>query len=405
MFDFAARRRRFRELCPALPAILPAARVLYRSRDTPYPFRQDSDFFYLTGFPEPEAVAYLDRDRFLLFVFPRDPEKEAWDGDRHGIEGAESFGAEGRPLGELEAFLSVELKESPRFALPLGRSPRLDAWLSGFLGTRRGASVPEIFDPDATLAEMRLLKDEEEIASLERAARITAAAHERAREELRPGMREYEVQAVIEGAFARCGGVPAYPSIVASGRNATTLHYRRNDRVIGEGDLVLIDAGCEHAMYASDVTRTHAASGELSAPQRAVFEIVAAAQREGIASCRPGRTVEDVHRAAQTVLARGLAELGVLAGDPEEMVEAGLLKPYTLHRTSHWLGLDVHDAGNSRPGGVARALAPGMVLTVEPGIYFRDGVPAPEALRGIGVRIEDDVLVTAGGPRVLSRAG
>lgn len=403
MFDFASRRRRFVELCAGAPAVLPAARVSYRSRDSEFPFRQDSDFFYLTGFPEPDAVAFLDAERFLLFVRPRDPEREAWEGGREGVAGAGRYGAQGRPLPELETFLSEALKEARRICLPLRRSLRLDAWLEKFLESRRGTPVPEIADPDALLAPLRVVKDDEEIAALEASAKISAAAHEQARRQLRPGMREYEVQAVLESAFLRAGAVPAYPSIVASGKNATVLHYHRNDRRIEEGDLVLIDAGCEAGMYASDITRTHAASGKLSAAQGHVRAIVEQAQQEAIARCRPSYSFEDVQEATQDVLARGLVDLGVLKGPVEEILAGQRQKAYTLHKTSHWLGLDVHDAGPARGNGAPHRLAPGMVLTVEPGLYFRDDVPAPPELQGIGVRIEDDVLVTGSEPRVLSR--
>jgi Xaa-Pro aminopeptidase len=403
VFDFEARRRRFAEALAGAPAALPAARITYRSRDSQHVFRQDSGFYYLTGFTEPGAVAIFSGGRFFLFVEPRDPERETWDGEREGIEGAIRCGATAWPLEKLEAFLSDSFRDAERLFLPVGRDPRLDAWLHGFLAARKGSPAPEIADPALLLSEMRIIKDEGEIAAIEKAARISASAHAAAAEEIAPGRFEYEIQAWLEFHFRSRGAAgPAYPTIVASGGNATTLHYHRNDRRIEAGDLVLIDAGAEFGLYASDVTRTHAASGKRSREQEAVYGVVARAQEAGIAQCRAGKTFEEFQAATQEVLVRGLIELGVLAGSVEETLEKGAAKPYILHKPGHWLGLDVHDAGAYRIAGKSRAFVPGMVLTVEPGLYFRAGVPAPRGFSGIGVRIEDDVLVTRDGPRVLS---
>lgn len=402
--DHAARRARFADRLAGTPAVVPAARVGYRSRDTTHRFRQDSDFRYLTGFPEPDAVAVLDGPRFHLFVLPRDPEREAWEGDREGVEGAKEYGATAWPLDRLDDFLSDTLAGADRIALPLGRDPRIDAWWMKLPALRKRGPNPELVDPSAILAEMRLRKEESEIRSIEIAAAITAAAHLRAAETMRPGAGEWEVEAAVEYEFRRRGAAgPAYPSIVGSGRNAMTLHYVRNDATIGPGDLVLVDAGAEFDGYCADVTRTAAASGAPTAAQRSILDLVAEAQRAAIERCVPGATFDDVHDAAQRVLADGLVAIGVLDGPAAGVLGQGSQKPYTMHRTSHWLGLDVHDPAATRVDGEPRLLEPGMVLTVEPGLYFRDDVPAPDAYRGIGVRIEDDVLVTEGGPRVLSR--
>jgi len=402
--DHAARRARFADRLAGTPAVVPAARVAYRSRDTAHRFRQDSDFRYLTGFPEPDAVAVFDGPRFHLFVLPRDPEREAWEGDRAGIEGARPYGGTAWPLDRLDDFLSDTLAGAERIALPLGRDPRLDAWWARLPALRKRGANPELVDPSAVLAELRLRKEESEIRALETAAAITAAAHARAAETVRPGAGEWEVEAAVEYEFRRKGADgPAYPSIVGSGRNATTLHYVRNDAAIAPGDLVLVDAGAELEGYCADVTRTHSASGAPTDAQRAVLDIVGDAQAAAIERCVPGATFDDVHDAAQRVLAAGLVAIGVLDGPVAGALEEGHQKAYTLHRTSHWLGLDVHDPGATRVDGAPRVLEPGMVLTVEPGLYFRDEVAAPDAYRGIGVRIEDDVLVTEGEPRVLSR--
>ena len=403
MHDFARRRARFSEMLAGTPAIVPAARILFRSRDTAFRFRQDSDFFYLTGFPEPDAVAVFDRGEFHLFVRGRDPEREAWDGDRAGVEGASAYGGSAAALGGLEAFLNERFGQAERIAIPLGRDARLDAWFARLPGLRKGAGNPEVADPSAILAEMRVVKEESEIRELADAAAISAEAHACAAERIRPGAGEWEIEAAVEFEFRTRGAAgPAYPSIVGSGPNATILHYVRNDRRVEDGDLVLIDAGAEVGGYCADVTRTIPA-GAASPAARAVLDIVASAQRAAIERCVPGSTWDDVQDAAHAVLADGLVALGVLEGPAARVLEQGLQKPYTLHRVSHWLGLDVHDAGASHPGGKPRVLAPGMVLTVEPGLYFRAGAAAPDRLRNVGVRIEDDVLVTENGPRVLSR--
>ncbi len=403
MHDFAARRKKFAALLGGAPAVVPAARTLLRSRDTEHPFRQDSDFFYLTGYREPDAVAVFRDDAFYLAVRPRDAEREAWDGAREGVEGAERYGAIGCALDQLPGLLASRLSGCDRIGVPLQKDPRLDAWLADLVRAHVGWPAPEVFDPSRLIAEMRLVKEPSEIELLEKAAAISSRAHSRAEEALHPGAYEYQIQAVLEFHFRECGASgPAYPSIVASGRNATTLHYHANSRRIEPSDTVLIDAGAEFGLYAADVTRTIFA-GTPTGEQKALGEVVGAAQKAAIDECRPGRTFDDVHTAAQTILVRGLVDFGVLEGPPAEILEQNRQKPFTLHRTSHWLGLDVHDAGATHPGGSPRVLEPGMVLTVEPGLYFREGSGVPERWLGLGARIEDDVLITDGAPRVLSQ--
>jgi Xaa-Pro aminopeptidase len=403
MHDFAERRRKFAALLGGAPAVLSAARIQRRSRDTERTFRQDSDFYYLTGYPEPDAVAVFRGEAFHLAVRPRDAEREAWDGEREGVEGVQRYGAIGCALDQLPRLLASALTGCERIGVGLQKDPRVDGWIAEYVGSRIGLPAPEIFDPARMIGEMRLVKEPSEVALLERAAAISSEAHTKAAEALRPGIREYQLQAVLEFHFRDRGASgAAYPSIVASGRNATTLHYHANSRQIEKSDTVLIDAGAEFDLYAADVTRTLCA-GPPSGEQKALHEIVESAQKAAIDRCRPGQSFDDVHAAAQAVLSRELVDLGVLEGDPSGILEQGLQKPFTLHKTSHWLGLDVHDAGETHPGGAPRVLEPGMVLTVEPGLYFRDGSGAPSRWIGLGARIEDDVLITAGAPRLLSR--
>jgi Xaa-Pro aminopeptidase len=413
----AQRRERFLERIGAGVAVLPAAQVRFKSRDTEIRFRQDSDFFYLTGFTEPEAVAILtphdDERRFTLFVRPRNPEREVWDGRRAGVEGVlERFGADAAyPIEELNDHLKELLEPADRILYALGAEPATDRRIvelvSGFRRSRqrsgRGPVVVE--DPGAVLGEMRVIKDEDELARLRRAARITAAGHRAAMAAARPGVGEWELEAVLEATYRGHGAAgPAYPSIVGTGPNATTLHYVANDRRAGESDLVLIDAGAEWRMYVADITRTFPASGRFSPAQRRVYELVLAAEEAAIAAVQPGAPFSAIHDAALGVLVPGMIELGLLEGEPGALIEEGAHKRFYMHQTSHYLGLDVHDVGLYAFDGEPVPLRPGMVLTVEPGLYIAaDAEDVPDELRGIGIRIEDDVLVTDTGHEILTR--
>jgi Xaa-Pro aminopeptidase len=399
--------------CPGSVAVLPAAPVFVRNNDVDHEYRQDSDFYYLTGFDEPESVLVLDaKDRKVtLFVRPRDRDREVWDGPRAGVDGAKALGAdEAFVISELDEKLPNLLQNHQRVYYRLGASRRFDDRLLGAIDKvrgrhRLGATAPvEIVDPGAVLHEMRLRKSPTEIETMRTAARITREAHELAMSRTRPGMFEYEVEALLLDTFRRHGSErPAYGSIVGSGPNACVLHYRKNDRKIDGGELLLIDAGCEYGYYASDVTRTFPVGRGFSRSQQAIYELVLHAQEEGIKATRPGATLDEIHRLDVEIITRGLVDLGLLKGDVKQLIESEGYKRFFMHRTSHWLGMDVHDVGAYFEGGKARVLEPGMVLTVEPGIYIApdDETVAPE-WRGIGVRIEDDVLVTAGAPEVLT---
>jgi len=414
----AERRRRFLDaMGPDAVAILLGAKRVVRSADSEFPFRQNSDFWYLTGFGHPHAAAVLRSDggpAYTLFVEPRDRAAETWTGYRPGVEGAlADFGADAAfPQAELAAQLPELLKKARRIYHVLGRDAELDAKLVATLDEMRLRSrlglVPasEIVDPRAILHEMRMRKGPEEIALLRRAAEISAEAHQEAARLARAGAYEYELEAVIDYTFRRRGGAgPAYESIVGGGRNATILHYIANDQPLKEGELVLIDAGCEYEGYAADVTRTYPVGGRYQGAARDVYEVVLRAQLECLAAVRPGATLPAIHEVALRSLTRGLVELGLLRGSVDELIAKEAYRPWYMHNTSHWLGLDVHDAGAYRVAGEPRPLEPGMVFTVEPGLYIPpDDVSAPEPLRGIGVRIEDDVLVTETGGDVLTAA-
>jgi Xaa-Pro aminopeptidase len=411
---FRERRERVRAAIDPGVLIVPAARLAIRNNDVEHEYRQDSDLFYLTGFDEPESVLVLSSVRdapCVMFVRTRDPEREAWDGARAGVEGVvRDFGAdEAHPIGELAEKLPQLLENVPRLYYRLGNDRAFDELVLGSIGrvrarARHGVSWPtNIVDPATVVHELRLVKEERELACMRRAVEITRDAHLEVMARAQAGCHEYEIEAMLRATFRSHGSErSAYPPIVGSGPNATVLHHRRNDRKIEDGDLVLVDAGSEYAYYASDVTRTFPVNGRFSEAQRKIYEIVLEAQLASIGQVRPTATLEDVHRASVEVLARGLVELGLIEGPVERAIEEQHYKPYYMHRTCHWLGMDVHDVGAYYRDGKARALEPGMVLTVEPGLYFAGhGVPAP--YRGIGVRIEDDVLVTTDGSEVLSR--
>jgi Xaa-Pro aminopeptidase len=413
---FADRRRRFLEALPAgALALFRAAPIAIRSADVEFPYRQDNDFYYLTGFPEPEAICLLDpaaKEPFTLFVRPRDPERETWTGRRFGAEGArEQFRADAAyTLEKFDDVFPGRLDDRQMLFFSLGRDEAFNHRLldqvkrSQGMRARTGASALALVSPDDVLHEMRLRKEPVELETMRRAAEITAVAHREALAAARPGVGEHEVEAVLAFAFRRLGGSgPAYPPIVASGANATILHYVENSRRMEDGDLLLIDAGAEFDQYCCDVTRTYPVGRRYAAEQRRVYDVVLEAQRRAIERVSPGVTFDAVHDEALRVLVDGLRELGALSGTTEEAIEHATYRPFYMHRTSHWLGMDVHDVGKYRSPSGPRVLEPGMVLTVEPGLYFA-GDAAPEALRGIGVRIEDDVLVTDGGHEVLTAA-
>lgn len=405
-----------RRMGPDSVAIIPAAREALRSNDTEYRFRQDSDFYYLTGFNEPDAVAVIapSRDaRYTLFVRPRDREKETWTGRRAGVEGAkERHGAdEAFPVEEFDAKLLEILDGAHTLYYRLGSgNPDLDQQIirqlarMRALGWRKARPPQTITDPGALIHEMRLFKTDEEVALMQRSADIAAEAHREAMRAARPGAKEYEIEALIEYAFRRAGASgPAYNTIVGSGANATILHYIENSAELRDGDLLLIDAGAEYEGFASDITRTFPVNGRFTRAQRDVYDLVLESQARCIEMVRPGVTLDDMHTRSVEILTEGMARLGLLKGEPSKLIEEGEYKKFYMHRLSHYLGLDVHDAGAYHTDGGPRPLEPGMVLTVEPGLYVaEDSEDIPDQYRGIGVRIEDDVLVTSDGYRVLT---
>jgi Xaa-Pro aminopeptidase len=413
---YRARRAAVLEHMGAGIAIPPTAPERLRSRDSDYLYRFDSYFYYLTGFPEPEAVLVLvagAEPRSILFCREKHPERELWEGFRHGPEAArEAFGFDAaHPIAKLDEELPRLMADQPRLHYAPGMDPAWDARILGWLNevralARTGVTAPaEIRDLRVILDAMRLVKDEHELAVMRRAAAISTGAHVRAMQAVRPGMMEYEIEAELLYEFRRRGAqFPAYWPIVAGGPNACVLHYRNNDRRLADGELLLIDAGCELDGYASDITRTFPVNGKFSGPQAAIYELVLAAQAEAIAAVRPGAPWNAPHDAAVKVLARGFVDLGLCQGTLEEVLEKEDYKRFYMHRTGHWLGLDVHDVGEYKEQGQWKPLQPGMALTVEPGCYVRPGEGVPEQFWNIGVRIEDDVVVTAAGCEILTRA-
>lgn len=438
--SFASRRERlFSAVGPKTAAVFVATPNAIRNNDVEHDFRQDSDVFYLTGFDEPDTVVVLtpsasikdpaadpkEKDpkpltpKLTMFVRPKDPEREIWDGFRHGIEGAKKdFGADAAfNIDELSRRLPELLAGHDAVVYRFGNKAfdeKLFAAISLARRTagRNGAAAPtRLIDPVEHLYEHRLRKSPEELAAMRRACAITAEGHTRAMALAKHGRHEYELEAVLLETFRKHGSErAAYGSIVGSGPNATVLHYRRNDRRMNDGELVLIDAGCEYEYYASDVTRTFPVSGKFTQTQREVYELVLEAQLAAIALVKPGVTQGDLHAKACEVLTRGLVRLSILEGDVDELIKSEAYKPYYMHKTGHWLGMDVHDVGAyfvQTPDGkmTQRPLEPGMVITIEPGLYFGIGAEkAPERFRGIGVRIEDDILVTDTGYENLTAA-
>lgn len=410
--SFARRRQALMaQMEPGSVAIVPSAKELIRNRDVEYPFRQNSDFYYLTGFDEPDALLVLIPGRsdgeVILFCRDRDPEMEIWNGYRAGPDGAQSrYGIEQAFANELlDARMQALLDGCYRIYYAIGSDPAFDqqvqGWLKGLRGKARSGAVPpgELAVIEPLLHELRLFKDAEEQEMMRAAGRISAEAHVRAMQVCKPGMMEYQLEAEISHHFAMNGcRLPAYSSIVGGGENACVLHYTENQDALNEGDLVLIDAGCELDYYAGDITRTFPVSGRFSDEQKAVYELVLKVQQACIDAVKPGVIWDRIHELSVELLTAGLVELGLLTGDVDELIETGAYKAFYMHRVGHWLGMDVHDVGDYKIDGEWRPLEPGMVMTVEPGIYISPQNDQVEARwRGIGVRIEDDVLVTADG--------
>ena len=420
----ARRRALFLEQLGAAAAVIPAAALATHHADCEWPFRQDSDFFYLTGFDEPDAVALLlphrpEGERYVLFVQPKDPAAEVWTGIRWGTEGAvERYGADvAHPLDQLSAKLPEYLAGAEAIAFRVGRHASVESMVLSAWGrqldtfARTGTAALGLVAPTPILQRLRLRKEPHELERLREACRISAEAHELARSITRPGMNEAEVQAAIEAHFRSQGARgPAYGSIVAGGDNACVLHYTANTAPLQDGDLLLIDAGCSlEDYYNGDITRTFPVNGSFSAEQRELYSLVLAAQEAAIAVVAPEGTADAVHATALRLLVDGLVDLGLLIGDVDGIIERGDYRHLYMHRTGHWLGLDVHDVGAYRLGEQPAPLEPGMVLTVEPGLYVSDRLSVPEGQpeiddrwKGIGIRIEDDVAVTETGHEVLT---
>ena len=413
---YARRRARLAAQMGAGVAVIPTAPERTRNRDAHYPYRYDSYFYYLTGFREPDAVLVVSAgasSRSALFCREKNEEREIWDGFRYGPHAAcAAFGFdEAHSIATLDELAPNLLADQPVLFCHLGADAAWDArvvqWVNAVRArARAGVAAPQtISDVHVLIDEMRLIKDSAEVATMRRAAEISTGAHRRAMQAARPGVTEFAIEAELMHEFrVRGAQAPAYTPIVASGKNACVLHYVENSGVLHDGDLLLIDAGCELDGYASDITRTFPVNGRYSPAQREIYELVLAAQAAAIAEVRPGRRWMAPHDAAVKVLAQGFVDLGLLSGSLDQALETESYKKFYMHRTGHWLGLDVHDAGDYRHGGDWRELAPGMVLTVEPGCYIRPGPDVPEQYAGIGVRIEDDVLVTAQGCEILTSA-
>ncbi len=413
--EYSRRRRHLMELVGSGGiAVLPAAPERTRSRDTLYSYRPDSDFFYITGFDEPDAVAVLIPGRpqgeFLMFCRERDREKELWDGPRQGPDGLVArYGADDAfPMDDIDEILPGLLERCERVFYSMGVfgefDQRLLGWMHALHARRQSGHAPdELVDLDHLLHEMRLFKSRREVSVMKRSARIAVEAHRQAMRACTPGMYEYELEAEYRYAFARHGAQCSYEPIVAAGSNACVLHYHANDSVLNDGDLVLIDAGCELECYASDVTRTFPVNGEFSEPQRDLYEIVYAANQAATDKVRPGNHWNDPHDAAVREITRGLRGLGILQGRLPALIKTGAYRPFFVHKTGHWLGMDVHDVGDYKVAEQWRLLEPGMVTTIEPGIYIApDAKGVAKRWRGIGIRLEDDVYLSKDGPQVLT---
>ncbi|WP_312341371.1 Xaa-Pro aminopeptidase [Stutzerimonas nitrititolerans] len=415
--EYARRRQSLMaRMEPNSIAILPAAPMYIRNRDVEHVYRQDSDFQYLSGFPEPEAVIALipgrEHGEYVLFCRERDPERELWDGLRAGQDGAIAhYGADDAfPIGDIDDILPGLIEGRERVYYAIGTNETFDHQLMEWIKmirskARQGAQPPSEFVAlDHLLHDMRLYKSANEVKVMRHAAEISARAHVNAMRASRAGLHEYHLEAELDYEFRKGGAkMPAYGSIVAAGKNACILHYRENDAALEDGDLVLIDAGCEIDCYASDITRTFPVNGKFSPEQKAIYELVLAANEEAFKHIAPGKHWNEAHEATVRVITAGLVELGLLEGDVEALIAAEAHKAFYMHRAGHWLGLDVHDVGDYKIGGEWRVLEPGMAMTVEPGIYIAaDNQDVARKWRGIGVRIEDDVVVTKTGCEILT---
>ncbi len=417
--EFARRRKELMAMIGKdAIAIVPAAPERIRSRDTYYPYRQDSDFHYLCGFPEPEAVLVLipgrSQGQCVLFCRERDRERETWDGYRAGPEGAcDQYGADDAfPITDMDEILPGLLEGKSKVYSAIGKDKEFDQrlmeWVNSIRAKARTGAVPpgEFVDLDHLLHENRLFKKPAELKLMHKAAKISAAAHCRAMRASKPGLAEYQLQAEIEHTFAMEGAsFPAYTSIVGGGDNACILHYVENNQTLKDGDLVLIDAGCEYQHYAADITRTFPVNGLFSPEQKAIYELVLKAQLAGIEAAQAGNHWDAPHQATVEVITAGLVELGLLKGSVKKLIADSAYSEFYMHRAGHWLGMDVHDVGDYKIDGEWRLLEPGMVMTIEPGIYIApDHKKVAKKWRGIGVRIEDDVAITRKGTEVLTSA-
>jgi Xaa-Pro aminopeptidase len=416
--EFVRRRRQLMRMAGRDAIVIgPAAPERVRNNDSHYPYRQDSDFHYLSGFPEPDAVLALipgrEQGETILFCRERDAERERWDGARAGTEGAVRDHAfdDAFPIDDIDDILPGMIEGRARVYYHFGRDPEFDLKLIGWVNrvradVRKGAVPPHEFVAlSHLLHDLRLYKSRAELRLMRKSARIAADAHVRAMRSVRPGMNEHEIEAELLHEFRRYGAVASYEPIVGGGANACVLHYRANDAELRDGDLLLIDAGAEYECYASDITRTFPVNGKFSPEQRALYDIVLAAQTAAIDEVRPGRSFDAYHEAAVRVITRGLIRIGLLEGSLEKNLRDHAYRRFYMHKTGHWLGLDVHDVGDYRVDGEFRMLEPGMVVTVEPGLYIApESKKVPARWRGIGIRIEDDIVVTRGDPEILTEA-
>jgi Xaa-Pro aminopeptidase len=416
--EFARRRRQLARIMGRdAIAIVPAAPVQMRNNDVEYAYRQDSDFFYLTGFREPESVAVIMPGReaaeYILFVRDRDPARETWDGRRAGPEGAtRQYGADDAfPIADMDDILPGLIESRAKVFYTMGAYPDFDqrmiGWVNGLRAqVRQGGHSPlEMVALEHVLHDMRLYKSGAELDLMRESARIAARAHVRAMRRCRPGLSEFEIMAELIHEFRSSNADTSYEPIVGGGENSCILHYRENDQALVDGDLLLIDAGCEYQCYASDITRTFPVNGRFTSEQRAVYEVVLEANLAAIDKVRPGNHWNDPHDAAVRVVTQGLVKLGLLKGRAAALQRSGAYRRFFMHRTGHWLGMDVHDVGDYKVGGEWRVFEPGMVLTIEPGIYIPAGLRGvPRRFGNIGIRIEDDVAVTRRGAEVLTAA-